>query len=78
MKQQGTWVRAMAMFSYVVTDLVGSTGAGLALGWALVNYAQMDSIIYLPTALVGFALGMVRVFLRSKQVNDSEERGDQK
>ncbi len=73
MKDKLVWVRAMAMFSFVVTDLVGGVGLGLLVGWLLVSQAGVNSIIYLPTTIVGFGLGMYRVVIRSKQASKEEE-----
>jgi hypothetical protein len=59
-------LRDFALFGLIVADLMGYTGAGIALGWGLWKKLGAPSWVLLLTTGAGLVVAMVRVYQRSR------------
>ena len=60
------WVRQLGLFSVIVGDLVGYTGAGVALGYLAQTKLHFSWWVMPITSLVGLCLSMYRIYLRTR------------
>lgn len=67
-KPNREWVRTLGIFSVIVTDLVGYTGAGVALGYFAWKKWGAPWWVVLGASLAGLALAMYRVYQVSQKV----------
>lgn len=67
-KQNREWVRTLGIFSVIVTDLVGYTGAGVAVGYFAWKKWGAPWWVVLLSSLAGLALAMYRVYQVSQKV----------
>ncbi|OFZ82580.1 MAG: hypothetical protein A3K03_06930 [Bdellovibrionales bacterium RIFOXYD1_FULL_44_7] len=61
------WARKLGLVAVVVTDILGYTGAGVALGWVLWDKVGLPWWILLLTSSAGLALGMYRLYKLSQK-----------
>jgi hypothetical protein len=59
---RATWVKSMALYSAVVADLLGYTGAGIALGYLAWAKLGLPWWVLLLSSLAGFSLAMYRLY----------------
>lgn len=59
-------LRDFALFGLIVADLLGYTGAGIALGWWLWKKVGAPGWVLLFTSSAGLVVAMVRVYQRSR------------
>lgn len=68
--------RSFGLFSIIVADLAGYTGAGIGLGYLLWKKLGWPWWVIIITTNAGLALAMFRIYKLSLQVGDSD--GDKK
>lgn len=59
--------RTLGLFSVIVADLVGYTGAGVGLGYLVTTKWGFPWWTMLVTSITGLVLGMYRVYQLSKK-----------
>jgi F0F1-type ATP synthase assembly protein I len=69
-----SWVKGLGLYLVALTDLVGFTGAGLALGYFLYAKAGAPAWVMIPLALAGLALASWSIY-RAVQALDRREGG---
>jgi F0F1-type ATP synthase assembly protein I len=62
-----TWVRTLGLFGVIVSDLLGFTGAGVALGYLAWSKFGFPWWILLVTSLLGLAMAMYRLYKMSQR-----------
>jgi hypothetical protein len=66
--EQKPWVKAIGLFGVIVTDVVGFTGAGFAVGyfcWKKWGFPEWFPVI---PAMLGFSAAMVRLYRLSQKM----------
>ena len=58
-------LRDFALFGLIVSDLLGYTGAGLAIGWWLWKKQGAPWVVLPILAIAGLGLAMFRIYKRS-------------
>ena len=58
-------VRDFALFGLIVGDLLGYTGAGIAIGWWLWKKQGAPFGVLVVLALIGLSAAMFRIYKRS-------------
>jgi hypothetical protein len=59
-------LKDLALFGLIVGDLLGYTGAGIAIGWWLWKKQGWPSWLLLLTTGLGLFLAMMRIYKRSR------------
>ncbi len=66
------WIRALGIFSVLVSDLLAYTGAGIGLGYVAWHYLGWPWWVLLVTSLAGLSLAFYRLYQISQKDWDSE------
>jgi hypothetical protein len=66
-KPQPSWVRQFGLFSVIVADLAGYTGAGIALGYLAWKKLGAPWWVLPLTSLIGLTLAMVKLHRMSRK-----------
>lgn len=65
------WVRTVGLFSVIVTDLIGYTGAGIGLGYLAWSKWGAPWWVLLLSSMAGLIVAFYRLYQRSgKEWND--------
>lgn len=72
------WVRNLGLFSVIVVDLIGYTGAGIALGYLVWKKWNAPWWVLLLTSLAGLGLAMYRVYQLTNASQNTEETPEPK
>ena len=68
---QQTWARKFGLFGVIIVDLVGYTGAGIAMGYLAWKKLNAPWWVLLLTSLAGLTLAMYRLYqLVKKDMNE--------
>lgn len=62
-----TWVKNLGLFSVIVADLLGYTGAGIGLGYLAMSKLGWPWWVLLITTSAGLTLAMYRLYQMSKK-----------
>jgi F0F1-type ATP synthase assembly protein I len=61
------WARSLGLFSVIIADLVGYTGAGVGIGYLAWKKLGAPSWVLVVTSLAGLSLAMFRLYQRSSK-----------
>lgn len=76
--EKAKWAQSLGLFSLIVSELVGFTLGGLALGYGAHSYFGWPVWLAAITGLVGFSLGLYQVVRLSKKYLENEDPGNGK
>jgi F0F1-type ATP synthase assembly protein I len=65
-----TYFRGLALFSSILADLIGYTGAGVLLGWALAKWARFSSTAMIVFGALGLGFAFFRIYQRAENWTD--------
>jgi F0F1-type ATP synthase assembly protein I len=61
------WVKAVGLFGVIVTDIIGYTGAGFAIGYFAWKKAGFPEWFPLIPTMLGFGLAMYKLYRLSQK-----------
>ena len=76
-EQKAAWVKNLGLFSAIVGDMIGCTGAGVGLGYFAMKKWNAPWWVLFITTTAGLVLAMVRLY-RISQLSDGQNGGGKK
>ena len=67
-QERAEWVRSLGLFTAIIVELLGCTGAGVGLGYLAWKKAGAPWWVLVLTSVAGLALAMYRMYLMSTKV----------
>lgn len=61
-KDRAAWIRNLGLFTVIVSDLIGYTGAGIAIGYIAWDRFHAPWWVLLLTSTAGLVLAMYRMY----------------
>lgn len=65
-----TYFRGLALFSSILADLIGYTGAGVLLGWLLTKWSGVSSLAILFLGAIGLGFAFFRIHQKAEKWTD--------
>jgi F0F1-type ATP synthase assembly protein I len=66
---QRRWMKGLGLFSIIVADVVGYSGAGVAVGYLAMTKLGAPWWVLVLTTLAGLSLGMYRLYQLSQRIS---------
>ncbi|MDR3607487.1 MAG: AtpZ/AtpI family protein [Oligoflexia bacterium] len=67
------WAKSLGLFSVIISELVGFTGAGVAAGYWARTALHAPWWTMLVSSLMGLGLAMYRIYVISSRANASDK-----
>ncbi|MEK6579585.1 MAG: hypothetical protein AABZ55_10200 [Bdellovibrionota bacterium] len=61
------WMKSLGLFSIIIGDLIGFTGAGIGVGYLAMKKLEMPGWVLLFTSITGLGVAMFRLYRFSKR-----------
>ena len=74
-RQKAQWVKSLGLLSVILVDLVGYTGAGVAIGYLAWKKAGAPWWVLLLTSSAGLGLAMYQMYRMSIKLDGKESDG---
>lgn len=72
--RQKAWIRDLALFSVIVSDILAYTGAGIGVGYFAWKKLGAPGWVIAVTSTAGLAMAFFRIYKMSKRTNEETDR----